>query len=294
MAVSMPMQHARQPMPQPRQAAPVRRKRPAQPRPIPPLFAGQEPQPVHLRAATIAAHSVYPSLRHGWGELIYAFSGVIEITVADRHFLAPPHHGVWIPPGVEHVGAARHESAFGALCLDAARSARMPAEPCTLALGALPRTLLATLQQRGIDVPATDADGRLFDVLLDELAQSRPQESYLPLSADPALRQVLDALQQDPACDKPLAQWASEVHTTERTLARRCQRDLGMSFGAWCQRLRVLRALDALQGPRSVQAIALDLGYGSASAFIAMFRRHLGASPEAFRQRARAPLPPAS
>ncbi len=293
MAGSQLMQRTGQPMPQSRQAAPARRRRAADPRPIPALFADQAPQPLHLRAATIAAHSVYPSLRHGWGELIYAFSGVIEITVADRHFLAPPRHGIWIPPGVEHVGGARHESSFGALCLDAARSARMPGEPCTLAIAPLPRTMLATLQQRGIDVPVTAAHQRLFDVLLDELALSLPQESYLPLSADLALRQVLDALQQNPACDKPLAQWAQDVHTTERTLSRRCQRDLGMSFGAWCQRLRLLRALDALQGTRSVQAIALDLGYGSTSAFIAMFRRHLGDSPEAFRRRAHSPPPPA-
>lgn len=273
--------------------APARTARGATPRPIPALFGNQVPQPLHLRAATIAAHSVYPALRHGWGELIYAFSGVIEISVGDRHFLAPAHHGIWIPPGVEHVGVARHESSFGALCLDAAHSARMPADACTLAIGVLPRMLLATLQQRGIDVPRTAADQRLFGVLLDELALSRPQESYLPLSADPTLRQVLEALQQDPACGKSLAQWAREVHATERTLSRRCQRDLGMSFGAWCQRLRLLRALDLLQGERSVQAIALDLGYGSTSAFIAMFRRHLGDSPEAFRRRSTAALPSA-
>ncbi len=268
-------------MPQARQpkakAAPLRK--------IPALFDGLAPQPLHLRGATIDAHSVYPLLRHSYGEFIYAFSGVIEITVGPRHFLAPPLHGVWIPPGIEHVGASRDEASFSALCLDASYSAAMPAEPCTLAIAPLPRVLLSTLHQRGADYPRDAAELRLFEVLVDELRQSQPQESYLPMSDDAQLGQVLQALQQDPASGRSLQQWADVVHSTERTLSRRCQRDLGMSFSEWTQRLRLLRALSLLQGRQSVHAIALDLGYSSASAFIAMFQRRMGDTPEAFRRR---------
>ena len=259
-------------------------------REIAPLFAGQAPQPLHLRNATIEPHSVYPLLRHQYGELIYSFSGVIEVTVGQRHYLAPPHHGVWIPPGVEHVGASHDEVSFSALCLDASYSAAMPAVTCTLAIAPLPRLLLGTLQQRRADYPRSEAELRLFQVLIDELRQSQPQETYLPMSDDPQLGQVLQALQQDPASERSLQQWAEAVHSTERTLSRRCQRDLGMSFGEWTQRLRLLRALSLLQSRQSVQAIALDLGYSSASAFIAMFQRRMGDTPEAFRRRV---LPPA-
>lgn len=279
-------------MPSARQASPSTATASApRPIPIPPLFDGvAPPQPLHLRGATIGAHSVYPLLRHQYGELVYSFSGVIEVTVGPRHYLAPPHHGVWIPPGVEHVGAARDEVSFSALCLDAAHSAAMPSVPCTLAIAPLPRQLLSTLHQRQAEVPRSEAELRLFQVLVDELAQSAPQESYLPLSDDPQLGRVLQALQEDPASDRTLAQWAEAVHSTERTLSRRCQRDLGMSFGEWTQRLRLLRALSLLQSRQSVQAIALDLGYSSASAFIAMFQRRMGDTPEAFRRRV---LPPA-
>lgn len=254
-------------------------------REIPALFDGLAPQPLHLRGATIDARSVYPLLRHQYGELIYSFSGVIEITVGARHFLAPPHHGVWIPPGVDHVGASRDEVSFSALCLDASYSEAMPAEACTLAIAPLPRTLLETLHQRQADYPRDAAELRLFQVLVDELRQSQPQESYLPTSDDAQLGRVLQALQQDPAIERSLQQWAELVHSTERTLSRRCQRDLGMSFSEWTQRLRLLRALSLLQGKRSVHAIALDLGYSSASAFIAMFQRRMGVTPEAFRRK---------
>lgn len=256
------------------------------PRTIPALFNGQAPQPLHLRGDTLDPNSVYPLLRHQYGELIYAFSGVIEITVGQRHYLAPPQHGVWIPPGVDHVGASRDQVCFSALCLDAAYSALMPAEVCTLAIAPLPRAVLNTLHQRGADYPRDDAELRLFQVLVDELRRSQPQESYLPTSQDAQLGAVLSALQEDPACERSLQQWAEVVHSTERTLSRRCQRDLGMSFSEWTQRLRLLRALSQLQSTQTIQAIALDLGYSSPSAFIAMFQRRMGDSPEAFRRRA--------
>jgi AraC-like DNA-binding protein len=57
-----------------------------------------------------------------------------------------------------------------------------------------------------------------------------------------------------------------------------------MSFGEWRQRLRVVRALALLEAGRSVESIALDLGYGSSSAFIAMFRRMSGTSPDKLRR----------
>ncbi len=52
-----------------------------------------------------------------------------------------------------------------------------------------------------------------------------------------------------------------------------------MTFGAWRHQVRLLKALEMLAGGHGVTAVALDLGYQSPSAFIAMFRRALGVSP---------------
>ena len=56
-----------------------------------------------------------------------------------------------------------------------------------------------------------------------------------------------------------------------------------MSFSEWRQRLRFLRAVALLQEGRSVQNVALDVGYSSSSAFIAMFSQLAGFTPERFR-----------
>ena len=57
-----------------------------------------------------------------------------------------------------------------------------------------------------------------------------------------------------------------------------------MSFGEWRQRLRFLAAIEALESSRSVQEVAFDLGYSTASAFIAMFQRQAGSTPEQYRR----------
>jgi AraC-like DNA-binding protein len=242
------------------------------------------PHPVYFRTDSLQRDSSYPRHRHHWGEFVYAFSGVMELKLADRHYLAPPQYGFWLPPEVEHVGLNRHEATFCSLYLARGRCRRLPRDPCALAVGPLLKALLERLRARGIDTPRTAPDARLVEVLVDELAAAPRQGTYLPTSEDPLLGPVLAALQARPDDQRALAHWARQVHTTERTLARRCQRELGMSFGEWRQRLRVVRALALLDAGRSVESIALDLGYGSSSAFIAMFHRMTGASPDKLRK----------
>lgn len=52
-----------------------------------------------------------------------------------------------------------------------------------------------------------------------------------------------------------------------------------MSFGRWRQQLHLMLAVQWLGAGASVQQVADDLGYGSASSFVSMFRKNLGAPP---------------
>ena len=133
-------------------------------------------------------------------------------------------------------------------------------------------------------IPATDADLRLARVLYDQLRAVPVEPGYLPAAEHPALVEVLTRMRAAPEDHRSLAQWAASVHMTERTLARHCQRELGMGLGEWRQRMRYLLAIDALEAGLSVQQIAYDLGYSTPSAFIAMFQREAGTSPEQFRR----------
>ena len=222
--------------------------------------------------------------RHSWGHLNYAAHGTLQMDVEGRQMLSPPQYAVWVPPNVVHGCYLRHAVVYRAIYVAPALCATLPSVPCTLAVGPIVKSILADFAERGIHIPADAADLRLALVVVDQLARCRVEKNYLPGAESSLLASVLDALQADPGDHRSLAEWAAAVHTTERTLARHCQRELGMSLGEWRQRLRLLRAIDALEAGHAVQAIAFDLGYSTASAFIAMFQRQAGTTPEQYRR----------
>jgi AraC-like DNA-binding protein len=90
---------------------------------------------------------------------------------------------------------------------------------------------------------------------------------------------VTEALRAEPGDRRALAAWARAAGASPRTLARLFVRDTGLTFGAWRQRARLLRALVDLAGGAPVTTTAFDLGYDSPSAFIAAFKRELGVTP---------------
>jgi AraC-like DNA-binding protein len=229
--------------------------------------------------------TTYPSERHNWGEFVYSFSGVVEIVVGRRQFLTPPHYGLWLPPRAEHGASTRSDACYCVLDIVSELCGRLPDEVSTLAVSPIAKAILTDLVLREIDHPRGIDDERLMQVLVDQLSVARRQDTYLPMSEDRALGEVLAALRDRPGDNRPLEAWARAFHTTERTLSRRCRRDLGMSFVEWRQRLRLVRALSMLEEGVSVQTVALELGYSTSSAFIAMFHRMMGSTPDEFRRR---------
>jgi AraC-like DNA-binding protein len=55
-----------------------------------------------------------------------------------------------------------------------------------------------------------------------------------------------------------------------------------MTFRQWRQQLRLLHAMQLLASGEKVTGAAMDAGYNSPSAFIAMFRRQLGQTPRRY------------
>jgi AraC-like DNA-binding protein len=80
-----------------------------------------------------------------------------------------------------------------------------------------------------------------------------------------------------------LQELAERINMTERTLARYSQKELGMSLHEWRQRLKVMKAMTMLNQGKTIESIAFDLGYASASAFIYMFKRWMGFTPDQFQ-----------
>ncbi len=250
---------------------------------IPP-FKDTLPAPIFFRTANVPAQATYPLHRHAWGEFVYTFTGVMEVKIAGHHYLAPPQYGIWLPPNVEHRGLNRYEACHCSLYIAQELTEGLPADACALTVGPLVRSILDHLRRHPPALPRSAEDERLLRVLLDQLASAPRAGSYLPTSDDPLLAPVLQALDERPGDECSLGELARAANTTERTLLRRFQSELGMTFTEWRQRLRVVKAMPMLESGMKVETIALDLGYSNASAFISMFRRLMGITPDEFRK----------
>lgn len=230
------------------------------------------PFPVHYyEAHTFSRHS------HFRAQLLYAQAGVLEVVTDHGAWTLPPQQAAWIPPGIEHEVHCPTAVEMRFLYVHPAACAGLPTTCVIIAVTPLLRELVVRASEQ---VPPLDArDARLGQVLLDELACYTPAPLHLPLPAEARIARVTEALRRDPADSRSLGEWAALAGTSERTLARLFEHELGMRFSDWRQRLRLQQAVTRLASGDSVTEVALDLGYQGPSAFIAMFKRAMGTTP---------------
>ena len=237
-----------------------------------------------FRCEDVNADTEFQPHSHDWGQIICVKSGVFALNVGGQRFLAPSGFAIWIPAGMDHSSHNRKPTRFRSINITQRFCREMPEQPCLLDVSPVCNAIVESCFERNIMVPKTHADRRLCRVLVDQLTAAPVQHTYLPDSDDKYLSPILRALESTPSDNTPLAEWAKRVYTTERTLARRCQQELGMSFSEWRQRLRFLYGISLLEQGKTVNEVALDVGYSSASAFIAMFQHISGTTPERYRK----------
>ena len=125
-------------------------------------------------------------------------------------------------------------------------------------------------------------DGRLMQLLLDEVAVLPSLPLHLPQPTDPDLLTICRVLADAPDDASTLGDWAGRLGVDAKTIQRRFARQTGMTFGQWRQQARLVTALEQLAAGVKVVDVALNLGYNSPSAFATMFKRQFGASPSGY------------
>lgn len=236
---------------------------------------------VAARGRDPAGHSSTPH-RHPEGQLLGSLKGLISVGTDKGVWVVPAIHAVWLPPHAPHW--ARSHGAMDAWTVYVAEGAceRLPREPRTIRTSGLLReaVLRAAAWQLG---PRSVGDGRIAAVILDEIGGLPVEAFRLPLPRDPRMLRVAQGLIDDPADPREIGAWAAVACVSERTVSRRFVEETGFSFTAWRQRARLMRALEMLADGQPVTTIALDLGYATASGFIAAFRRAFGETPASYR-----------
>jgi AraC-like DNA-binding protein/mannose-6-phosphate isomerase-like protein (cupin superfamily) len=216
---------------------------------------------------------------HRESQLFYLVRGEGMCEASNALWIVPPGSALWIPGSVTHRLRARAPLEGYAVFLEPDAAPNLPTDCCAVSVTPLFRELLMRMATRPALYDLKGPDARLVSVLLDELATVAIEKHRLPMPRDPRLRRLVDAMTTDPANGATTKAWAKRIGIGERTLNRLLVEETGLSFGRWRQQLHIILAIQKLSRGATVQSVALDLGYESASSFVTMFRKALGTSP---------------
>lgn len=229
------------------------------------------PQPV------VSLGKLYPdgdvSIRHSHPrhQLIYSVSGLTMAETQSVTWAVPAGYGLVVPAGMFHqIGEVMLESLY--LKPNAVENGAL--DECRIVtVSPLLATLIAEFCALDNPWPTTDKAHHLISLILLELADAPTSPLALPLPTDAKFRRVCDVLMANPALHKTIDHWAYDIGASRRSFTRGFQKQTGLSFGNWTQRLRCQLALQKIASGMAVETAAYEVGYASRYSLEAMMRR---------------------
>lgn len=218
---------------------------------------------------------------HPHHQLAYPSHGVLRVSTDAGTWVVPPHRAVWLPAGVAHAHQAHGPTQLRTVNFTAGEPAAGFDRPAVLAVSPLLREVIICLT--GQDELTADQRRNLERVASDQLHRVEELPLHLPLPADDRLRSIADALADDPADQRTLAEFGRQVGASERTLSRLFRQQTAMTFPQWRTQVRLHHALILLATGAPVTTVATACGYTGPSAFIQAFRHAFGTTPGRFR-----------
>lgn len=234
---------------------------------------------VRAESLTINRDVTMASHRHDRDQLTLPLEGSLQIETSDGTWTVPAGGAVWIPHGIEHAERLHARTSLRMLHLVPGITDHIE-RPCrTLFTSPLLRELVVrTGELDGLDGSVPE-QARLASVLVDEIHAQEEAPFRLPTPRELRALRFARLVDETPADRVSVTELARRIGTSRRTMERLFVTEVGVSVGEWRQRLRLHHALRLLSAQQRVADVARDSGYGSASAFIAAFKRHFGVTP---------------
>ncbi|MDP2817975.1 MAG: helix-turn-helix transcriptional regulator [Polaromonas sp.] len=255
-------------------------------------FTPSPARPVRVRARSMPADTHFKPHRHGWAQLAYCASGILQVTAAtpdEVTYIVPPSRAVWIAPGALHAINVLEAAEFRTLYLHADTT---PAgwQGCrVIVVSPLLREMVLALDAHEDSRLGVTREAMLSGLLIDEITHADTQPLGVPMPhaehGDKRLRALCEAVLRAPAERATLAEWAADMGASERTMARLFRDELGTSYQQWRQQAILAHALPLLARGTPVSQVAAASGYASDSAFSAMFKAAMGQSPSYFQNK---------
>ena len=228
-----------------------------------------------------AGHRI-ESHRHDWHQLVFATEGVMTVETPGGNWVVPAQRAVWIPADFEHSIRMTGQVRMQTLYFRPGPNGDLPDACSVIGVSALLRELILEAMRLRMLREDSPPQVRLAGVLRDQIVNRDEAPLRIVWPLDPRARRVAARVQADLAATKSLGEYARQSGAGVRTIERLFRRETGLTFGRWLQRVKALHALERLAAGESVTQAGLAIGYESTSAFIAMFKRVLGATPGSY------------
>ncbi|MFZ6657015.1 AraC family transcriptional regulator [Undibacterium sp. TJN19] len=249
---------------------------------IDPVRADQAGGSILFAVTAMSQARATPAHSHQRGQLLAATAGVMTLTTEQQHLVVPPGYAIWLPPMNLHAMLSRGQFSGWSIYVAPDSCTSLPAEPQIMPVSGLLREAVLRAATWAVSTTLNETQERVLAVILDEV-QTLPRQAFvLALPSDKRILKITTQILNDPGDQRSLQEWADWAGIAQRTLIRRFAQETGLSFSEWRQRARLMRAIEMLTTGTPVTTIAIELGYDSLSAFIAMFKRQLGVPPSLF------------
>ncbi|MDB6085104.1 MAG: AraC family transcriptional regulator [Gammaproteobacteria bacterium] len=216
---------------------------------------------------------------HESGQFILVENGIAHLRTEAGAWIIPARRVAWVPPGVRHTSRS-NGTGSGWVVIPPVELADLPRGVCVLRASALMTASLQRLTQFTAD------DGTLrrllWKVVAAELSAAQPEPLEVPMPTAPRLLKAVRSVLTTPTAAASLEKLAARAGMSRRSFARHFRSQTGLSYARWKRAVIAQHALERVAAGQKISSVAFDVGYGSASSFIAMFRRQYGQSPRQF------------
>jgi AraC-like DNA-binding protein len=226
---------------------------------------------------------VVPPHFHDDDQLVYAVRGAMTVRVDRSLWVVPTRRAVWIPADIVHTIAMSGAVEMQTLYL-APRLATLPRKCAVLHVTPLLEELVRHACRLGKLHRNIGREARVVAVIKDEIEGARAAPLQLPTPHDPRAGRVAETLLAAPGDRRTLDEISKGAGASKRTIERLFAQETGMTFGKWRQQLSLVHGARLIAEGTKVTSAALQAGYESPSAFIAVFRKAFGVTPSEWRR----------
>lgn len=220
---------------------------------------------------------------HSWHQIVFPLRGLLQSNIGDKRSIVPHNGMLYIPAHTIHKSIAVTNTTFLAIYLNPEKYVQYAQQPKSCQVTPFIKALILMLFETNTHKQPQANITHLLTVLRDQIDVATSYEIPLLIPADKRLLSIFSQLQAQPYLSFTLKEWATKVGASERTLSRLCAREFSQSFARWRQNIRLVLSLQLLDSQKTIQEVAVELGYASDSAFVQAFKKLFNQTPKKYR-----------